>query len=266
MAEKDPTASEKHPAYGRLRRVTSTASVLLAENPGKMTLDGTNTWILRAPGHEQCIVVDPGPRSRSHVDRIAAQGRVALILITHRHHDHTGGIARLHRSTSAPVRAVTSTYLRGDAAPLVDGEVIAAAGVELTVAATPGHTADSVSLVLDDAVLTGDTILGAGSTVLDGKDGDLGDYLASLDRLEQLGEGRVALPGHGPDQPDTAVLARAYRAHREQRLDQVRAALEVLGPDATPLKVVRHVYADVDKKLWPAARMSVKAQLTYLRG
>ncbi|MGB3773134.1 MAG: MBL fold metallo-hydrolase [Rhodococcus sp. (in: high G+C Gram-positive bacteria)] len=258
-------ASVTHPAYGVVRQVTASASVLLADNPGKMTLDGTNTWILRAPGHDECIVVDPGPRKRSHVDAIAALGPVALVLITHRHHDHTGGIARLHRLTSAPVRAMTSTYLRGDVAPLTDGEVVAAAGIELTVAATPGHTADSVSLVMDDAVLTGDTILGAGSSVLDGKDGDLGDYLSSLDRLEQLGEGRTALPGHGPDQPDTAVLARTYRAHREQRLDQVRAALTELGDDATPLKVVRHVYADVDKKLWPAARMSVKAQLAYLR-
>ncbi|KIQ14317.1 MBL fold metallo-hydrolase [Rhodococcus sp. MEB064] len=257
--------SEKHPAYERLRRVTPTASVLLADNPGKMTLDGTNTWILRAPGREDCIVVDPGPRKRSHVDLVAAHGPVALVLITHRHHDHTGGIARLHKLTSAPVRAVTPAHCRGDAAPLVDGEVISAAGVELTVAATPGHTADSISLVMEDAVLTGDTILGSGSSVLDGKDGSLADYLSSLDRLEQLGEGRVALPGHGPDHPDTAVLARTYRAHREQRLDQVREALSVIGADATPLKVVRHVYADVDKKLWPAARMSVKAQLEYLR-
>ena len=254
-----------HPAYGQLRRVTPTASVLLANNPGKMTLDGTNTWILRAPGEDRCVVVDPGPRSRAHVDAVAACGPVALVLVTHRHHDHTGGIARLQRLTRAPVRAVTSTYLRGDAAPLEDGEVITAAGLDLTVVATPGHTADSVSFLLPDAVLTGDTVLGTGTSVLDGKDGSLGDYLASLDRLEQLGEGRAVLPGHGPDHPDTAVLARAYRAHREQRLDQVRGALDVLGADASARAVVRHVYADVDKRLWPAARMSVKAQLEYLR-
>lgn len=259
-------STDSHPAYGRLRRVTETASVLLANNPGKMSLEGTNTWFLRAPGHEAAIVVDPGPRSREHVDRIAAHGPVALVLITHRHHDHTGAIARIHRLTSAPVRAVTPKYLRGDARPLSDGEVISAAGIEVTVVATPGHTADSVSFVMDDAVLTGDTILGTGSSVIDTKDGTVADYLASLDRLEQLGEGRVLLPGHGPERADTAVLAREYRAHREQRLDQVRGALDVLGADASPMKVVRHVYADVDKKLWPAARMSVKAQLDYLRG
>lgn len=255
-----------HPAYAQLREVTPTASVLLAENPGKMTLDGTNTWILRAPGSDEIVVVDPGPRSRAHIDRVVDVGRVALVLITHRHHDHTGGIARIHRRTGAPVRAVTEAHRRGEAAPLTDGEVISVAGLEVTVLATPGHTADSVSFVMDDAVLTGDTVLGAGSSVLDGKDGSLADYLSSLDRLAEIGAGRIALPGHGPDQPDTAAIARAYRAHREERLQQVREALEVLGEDASPLKVVRHVYADVDKKLWPAARMSVKAQLDYLRG
>ena len=73
------------------------------------------------------------------------------------------------------------------------------------------------------------------------------------------------LPGHGPELPDTAEVARAYRAHRRQRLDQVRSALAELGENAKPMQVVRHVYADVDKKLWPAARMSVKTQLAYLR-
>lgn len=255
----------EHPAYEQLRQVTPTAAVLLARNPGKMTLDGTNTWILRGAGSDEVVVVDPGPRSRAHVDLVAQQGKVALILVTHRHHDHTGGIARLHKLTGAPVRASTESFLRGGGSVLSDGEVVSAAGVELTVVATPGHTADSVSFLMDDAVLTGDTILGRGTSVIDSRDGTLGDYLSSLDRLEQVGEGRRTLPGHGPDLPDTALVAREYRAHREQRLDQVREALAVLGDGANALKVVKHVYADVDKKLWPAARMSVKAQLEYLR-
>jgi glyoxylase-like metal-dependent hydrolase (beta-lactamase superfamily II) len=256
----------EHPAYEQLRQVTPTAAVVLAQNPGKMSLDGTNTWILRAPGSDECIVVDPGPRSRAHLNLVAEQGRVVLILVTHRHHDHTGGVAGLHRITGAPVRAVTDKYLRGDGAPLRDSEIISAAGVDVTVAPTPGHTTDSVSFVLDDAVLTGDTILGRGTTVLDSEAGALGNYLSSLDRLEQLGEGKRLLPGHGPDHADAAIVARQYRAHREQRLGQVREALDEIGHDASPLKVVRKVYADVDKKLWPAARQSVKAQLDYLRG
>ncbi|MET0197165.1 MBL fold metallo-hydrolase [Rhodococcus sp. RS1C4] len=253
-----------HPAYGQLRQVTPTAAVLLADNPGKMTLDGTNTWILRAPGSDDVVVVDPGPKDKKHLDAVAASGTVVLVLVTHRHGDHTGGLKRFHKKTGAPIRAFSDEFVYGSTA-LVDGEVIEAAGLKITVLATPGHTADSSSFVLDDAILTGDTILGRGTTVLDPKDGTLADYLASLDRLEAAGAGKIALPGHGAEVADTAEVARMYRKHRLERLEQIKAALAVLGEDAKPMKVVKHVYADVDKKLWPAARMSVKAQLTYLR-
>lgn len=258
-------SNPEHPAYGVLRQVTPTASVLLADNPGKMTLDGTNTWILRAPGSEECVVVDPGPKDKAHLDAVAASGSVVLTLVTHRHADHTAGLKRFHRKTEAPIRAWESTFVRGDTTPLGDGEVIEAAGLRIEVMFTPGHTADSVSFVLDDAILTGDTILGRGTTVLDPQDGTLADYLESMDKLEEIGAGKVVLPGHGPELPDTAEVARGYRAHRLQRLDQVRSALAELGEDAKPMQVVRHVYSDVDKKLWPAARMSVKTQLAYLR-
>ncbi|MGO4618285.1 MBL fold metallo-hydrolase [Nocardia sp. 2YAB30] len=257
----------EHPAYGQLRRVSPTAVVLLADNPGPMTLEGTNTWILRAPGRSDCVVVDPGPKDKSHGKAIAEAtgGEIALTLITHRHHDHTGGIDRLVELTGTPVRAKDSGFLRGSDAPLVDGEVIEAAGLRITVLHTPGHTSDSVSFVLDDAVVTGDTILGAGTTVLDSSDGTLADYLSSLDKLVEAGKGKALLPAHGPDHPDLEPIARYYIAHRQERLDQVRAALRVLGPDAGAMAVVRRVYADVDKRLWPAARSSVQAQLEYLR-
>ncbi|QXQ14191.1 MBL fold metallo-hydrolase [Skermania piniformis] len=263
-------ATPAHPAYAQLRPVTPTAAVVLARNPGRMTLDGTNTWILRAPGTRECVVVDPGPRDREHLRIVAEQGPVALTLISHRHPDHTAGLKRFVKATGSPARAFAGQFLHGqfdghDVEPLVDGEVIEAAGLRIGVLRTPGHTADSASFVLDDAVLTGDTILGRGTTVIDSRDGTLADYLDSLRRLVDLGVGRRLLPAHGPDQPDTADVARAYLAHREERLDQVRAALITLGPDAKPMQVVRHVYADVDKKLWPAARSSVKAQLDYLR-
>ncbi|WP_186627210.1 MBL fold metallo-hydrolase [Rhodococcus sp. BP22] len=254
-----------HPAYGKLRQVTDTASVLLADNPGKMTLDGTNTWILRAPGSQDCVVVDPGPKDSEHLDAVAGVGNVVLALVTHRHRDHTAGLKRFHRKSGAPIRAFESKYVHGDTSPLTDGEVIVAAGLSISVLATPGHTADSLCFVLDDAVLTGDTILGRGTTVLDPKDGTLADYLASLDRLEEVGEGKVALPGHGAEIADFPELVRFYRKHRLERLAQVRAALHELGADAKPMQVVKHVYSDVDKKLWPAARMSVKTQLAYLR-
>jgi glyoxylase-like metal-dependent hydrolase (beta-lactamase superfamily II) len=256
-----------HPAYGQVRQVTSTAAVLLADNPGQMTLDGTNSWLLRGAGASDYVVIDPGPKDKAHTAAIAAAtgGDIALTLITHRHQDHTGGIDHLVELTGTPVRARSTEFLRGSDAALADGEVIEAAGLRITVLDTPGHTKDSVSFVLDDAVLTGDTILGFGTTVLDSAEGALADYLASLDRLVEAGAGRALLPAHGPDHPELAPIARYYITHRQQRLDQVREALRVLGPGAGAMAVVRKVYADVDKRLWPAARSSVQAQLEYLR-
>ncbi|WP_060937710.1 MBL fold metallo-hydrolase [Mycolicibacterium chlorophenolicum] len=265
----------EHPAYGLLRPVTDTASVLLCDNPGRMTLDGTNTWVLRGPGSDEMVVVDPGPDDRDeHVERLAALGPIPLVLISHRHGDHTGGIDRIVELTGAVVRSVGSGFLRGLGGPLTDGEVIDAAGLKITVMATPGHTADSLSFLLDDArgersdgrgaVLTADTVLGRGTTVIDQEDGDLGDYLESLRRLHGLGHRRV-LPGHGPDLEDMAAVTDTYLAHRQERLDQIRGALRDLGEDATTRAVVEHVYTDVDESLWDVAEWSVQAQLNYLR-
>lgn len=254
----------EHPAYGVLRPVTPTASVLLCNNPGLMTLEGTNTWVLRAPGSDEMVVVDPGPDDDEHIARIAELGRIALVLISHKHEDHTGGIDKIVERTGAVVRSVGSGFLRGLGGPLTDGEVIDAAGLRITVMATPGHTVDSLSFVLDDAVLTADTVLGRGTTVIDTEDGSLRDYLESLRRLQGLGA-RTVLPGHGPDLADLEAVTAMYLAHREERLDQVRGALRELGDDATARQVVEHVYTNVDEKLWDAAEWSVQAQLDYLR-
>ncbi|MEU0498514.1 MBL fold metallo-hydrolase [Mycobacterium sp. NPDC006124] len=247
-----------------LRRVTDTASVLLCDNPGLMTLEGTNTWVLRGPGSDEMVIVDPGPDDIAHVDRIAALGKIPLVLISHKHGDHTDGIDALVERTGATVRSVGSGFLRGMGGPLVDGEVIDAAGVRITVVATPGHTADSLSFALDDAVLTADTVLGRGTTVIDNEDGSLRDYLESLRRLRGLGR-RAVLPGHGPDLADLEAVTGTYLAHREDRLNQVRGALRVLGEEATARQIVEHVYTDVDEKLWEHAEWSVQAQLDYLR-
>lgn len=253
-----------HPAYGVLRPVTESASVLLCDNPGPLTLEGTNTWVLRAPGSDEMIVVDPGPDHAEHIRGLAGLGRIPLVLISHRHGDHTDGIDALVATTGATVRSVGSGFLRGPGGYLTDGEVIEAAGVRLRVLATPGHTADSVSFVLDDAVLTADTVLGRGTAVIDDEDGSLADYLDSLRRLRGLGS-RTVLPGHGPELADLAAVTEMYLAHRQERLEQVRGALRVLGDEATPRQVVERVYADVDQTLWNAAESSVRAQLTYLR-
>jgi glyoxylase-like metal-dependent hydrolase (beta-lactamase superfamily II) len=255
-----------HPAYESLRRVTPTASVLLQQNPGPMTLDGTNTWVLRAPGAAESVVVDPGQAGDVHLDRLlAAAPDVSLVLITHRHFDHTQASADVHTRTGAPVRAIDPEHCFG-APPLSDGEQLTVAGLDLTVLATPGHTADSASFVVgeQEAVLTGDTILGRGTTVVAHPDGVLGPYLQSLRALAALGDAAV-LTGHGPELPSVADVAQMYLAHREERLDQVRAALAQLGPEATARQIVEVVYADVDKSVWFAADLSVEAQLAYLR-
>ena len=249
-----------------LRPVISTAGVVLAPNPGPMTLEGTNTWVLRAPGESECMVVDPGPLHEGHLAEVAAAGRVSAVLLTHGHLDHSEGARRFAELTGAPVRALDPAHRLGDEG-LGEGDVLACAGVELRVLATPGHTSDSLSFVVTGpdgsrAVLTGDTILGRGTTVVAHPDGVLADYLASLHRLADLGDVTV-LPGHGPELPSAGAAAEHYLRHREVRLAQVQAALEAGA--TSPAEIVEQVYADVDKTLWPAATLSVLAQLEHLR-
>ncbi|WP_245856502.1 MBL fold metallo-hydrolase [Actinoalloteichus hoggarensis] len=258
------------PAYGVLRQVTAAAAVLLARNPSPMTLAGTNSWVLRASGAVDCIVVDPGPDDDEHLDGLAAVGPVAAVVLTHRHADHAGGALRFARRVAAPLYAADPA-LRfapdGLETDLDDGRLLTAAGLRLRVLATPGHTSDSRCLLIegDDSVLTGDTVLGRGTTVVAHPDGRLADYLDSLRRLIALPAGTAVLPGHGPEQPDVSAVASAYLDHRLRRLGQVRAALARLGPDATAGQVVELVYSDVDRSLWAAAEWSVAAQLVYLR-
>jgi glyoxylase-like metal-dependent hydrolase (beta-lactamase superfamily II) len=246
-----------------VRQVTPTAGVVLAPNPGPMTLDGTNTWVLRAPGHAGVLVVDPGPLHQPHLETVAATGDVELIVLTHGHHDHSEGAQRLHDLTGAAVVSLDPSFTIGGEALTTDGESLRAAGVILTVIHTPGHSSDSLSLYLeaDDAVLTGDTILGRGTTVVAHPDGVLADYLESLRRLRDYGDATI-LPGHGPELEAAGRVAQHYLDHREQRLDQVRAALAAGA--TTPRDVVEIVYADVDRELWFAAELSVRAQLAYL--
>ena len=259
------------PASGPvLQRSTALTQFVLAPNPGPMSLEGTNSYVLRAPGSPAAVVVDPGPLDEAHLQALAAAGPVDLILVTHRHADHTAGSARLHELTGAPVRAADKAHCHGGGAPLTDGQAILAGGLEVRVVATPGHTSDSVCFHLPadgphGSVLSGDTILGRGTTMLDYPDGTLGDYLASLDKLEALGSAAV-LPAHGPTLPSLADVARAYRSHRLERLAQVRAALARLGAEASAGDVADVVYADVDPSVRRAAETSVSAQLHYLRG
>jgi glyoxylase-like metal-dependent hydrolase (beta-lactamase superfamily II) len=251
---------------------TRRASCLLAPNPSPMTLDGTNTWLVAEPGSAAVVVVDPGPDDEAHLRRVrdaavAGDRQVARILLTHGHLDHSAGAARLAALTGAPVRAADPAHRLGPEG-LADGDVVTAAGCELRVVASPGHSADSVCLLLpaDGALLTGDTVLGRGTTVI-ARDGNLGDYLRTLGRLRDLAEARgvgVVLPGHGPALADPLGILDYYLAHRAERLEQVRAA--VAAGARTAAEVVAIVYADVDPAVWPAAEWSVQAQLDYLAG
>lgn len=248
-------------------QVTDRAAFVLADNPGIMTLDGTNTWILREPGAARSVVVDPGPDLAEHVDAVVAEaGEVALILFTHHHGDHTDALERIVAATGAPTRAIAAEWCRG-AAPLSDGESIDVDGLRIDVVAAPGHTRDSVGFVLpqDRALLSGDMVLGRGTTVVAHPDGALGPYLDSIARFRSLvTNGTVAtiLPGHGAVVTDPGAVLDFYLSHREERLDQVRSA--VAAGATTARQVVETVYADVDPVLWDAAELSVRAQLEYL--
>jgi glyoxylase-like metal-dependent hydrolase (beta-lactamase superfamily II) len=244
-----------NPSAALLDELPSWVTLVRAANPGPMTLDGTNSWVLRAPGSEQSIVIDPGPLLEEHLVELSRRGDTRLILATHSHSDHVEGLPRFREL--APQGAVI---------PIRDGvAVVQPDGIQVRTVATPGHTADSVCFIASyegqRVVFTGDTILGRGTTVVAHPDGDLGDYLDSLRKLIGLGPLPV-LPGHGPAMTDCAAAASFYLDHRLARLEQVREA-RAAGHE-TAAEIVASVYADVDRKLWPAAQLSVQAQLAYL--
>jgi glyoxylase-like metal-dependent hydrolase (beta-lactamase superfamily II) len=255
------------------------AQCVLAPNANIMTLDGTNTWVLREPGARRSVVVDPGPADRDHlaaVEQVA--GQVGVVLLTHHHVDHSESAKEFAARLGCGVRALDPAYRLGDEG-LADGDVVEVDGLEIRVVGTPGHTGDSLSFLLpaEHAVLTGDTVLGRGTTVVAHPDGALGAYLDSLDRLHALAEARQVeriWPGHGPAIDDALGALDFYIAHRRERLDQVRAALddlaaaphpEGIATDELPRRVVEIVYTDVDPVLWGAAELSVRAQLAYLQ-
>ncbi|MET9621222.1 MBL fold metallo-hydrolase [Streptomyces sp. NPDC006464] len=269
----DAAALPGQPRGGALSGpATDRAVNVLAPNPSAMTLDGTNTWILSEPDSALAVVVDPGPLDEGHLRHVVATAeklgkRIALTLLTHGHPDHAEGAGRFAELTGTRVRALDPALRLGDEG-LAAGQVVAVGGLELRVVPTPGHTSDSLCFHVpaDRAVLTGDTILGRGTTMVAHPDGRLGDYLDSLRRLRSLtvDDGvHTVLPGHGPVLQDAQGAVEFYLAHRASRLAQVETAVE--SGHLTSSEVVSHVYADVDRSLWPAAELSVRAQLEYLK-
>lgn len=217
---------------------------ITCDNPSPMTLEGTNTYVLGAEHAQQVVIIDPGPADHpEHLERVrAAVGprQVSQILVTHRHADHTGAAPSFSDAFAAPVRGHSLQQCIGrdgqPASALTDGETIELDGLRLRVLHTPGHTSDSICFWLrgdpepggdgldEQAMFTGDTILGEGTTMLDHPDGTLTDYLRSLRLLGEHGQARL-LPAHGPARPSVAEVAQRYLDHRLERLDQVRGLL-----------------------------------------
>jgi glyoxylase-like metal-dependent hydrolase (beta-lactamase superfamily II) len=249
--------------------VTPSARCVLAPNASPWTLDGTNTWLLTVPGTRAAVVVDPGPADPAHLAAVRGAAdeqdvEVVAVLLTHGHIDHAEAARPFAQSLGVGVRALDPEHRLGSEG-LGDGDVVRIGDGEVRVVGTPGHSADSVCLLLphDGSVLTGDTVLGRGTSLVAWPDGRLRDYLDSLRRLRDLAGGiDRLLPGHGPvlDQPGRVIDA--YLDHRLARLAEVDEV--VRGGVREPADIVRIVYADVPPAVWPAAELTVRAQLDYL--
>lgn len=250
-----------------MKRLDELTAVVLAPNPSPMTLEGTNTYLVGAAGAGAVVVVDPGPDLGAHREAVESacttlDAEVAAVVLTHHHPDHAEAAAWA-QAWGAPLHAFDPTLVGAPAAPLGDGEALRAAGVELEPVYTPGHASDHVCLRVrdNDVVLTGDHILGRGTTVVTWPDGDMAAYMASLERVGALGASAL-YPGHGPAVADPGGKVREYLDHRLEREQQVLDALT--AGDATPQQIVVRVYADVDPVLHPAAQASVRAHLAKL--
>lgn len=240
---------------------------VLAPNPGWMTLEGTNTYLLGAAGSGEVVVVDPGPdlidHRRSVDEALAARdARPVAVVLTHHHGDHADA-AGWADDWGVEVWAFTPRLIAHPCETFRDGETLRRAGVVVEGVHTPGHSSDHLCLRVAEtgAVLTGDHVLGRGTTVVAWPDGDMRDYLASLRRLAEIGA-TALYPGHGPVLEDPQGTVDEYLSHRLEREGQIVAALE--AGDRTPVEIVQRVYAEVDPALHGAAEASVRAHLDKL--
>jgi glyoxylase-like metal-dependent hydrolase (beta-lactamase superfamily II) len=222
---------------------------LTANNPGPMTLEGTNTYVV---GRDPTVVIDPGPDQAAHIEAIrrVAEGRggIGTVLLTHDDADHLAGVEPLGIEPTRPA----------------DGETVAG----LTAVATPGHAAEHLSFLLPDgdgrfACFCGDLILGEGSTIVGPHrlGGSLSDYMGSLRRLQGL-DLTVLYPGHGPRIDDPLAKIAEYIAHRQEREDRLVAALE--RGERSREALLTEVWDDVPEELRPAAAIAMEAHLEKL--
>jgi len=261
--------------YGLAEDVAPGVRRLLAGNPSPFTFTGTQTYIV---GRGEVAVIDPGPDLDSHIGSIlaATQGeRIAAILCTHTHRDHSPASRALAQASGADIvgcapLALTDEGPRADAAfdfdygpdrILADGEQLEGEGWTLTAVATPGHTSNHLCFALGNVLFTGDHVMGWSTTVVSPPDGDMTLYMASLDKL--LGRGdRCYLPAHGPAVDNPHGHVRGLIVHRRMREKQILARLE--GGQRRIPGMVAEMYRDIDPRLHPAAGRSVLAHLVDL--
>jgi glyoxylase-like metal-dependent hydrolase (beta-lactamase superfamily II) len=217
---------------------------LTAHNPGPMTLEGTNTYLV---GRDPTVVIDPGPDDPAHLAAVRraaeARGGIGTVLLTHTHSDHSEGVEALGIEPAHPG----------------DGEVVAG----LTAIATPGHAAEHVCFVADGVCFTGDLILGEGSTIVGPREmgGSLRDYMESLRRLQDL-DLTMLYPGHGPEVHDPQAKIAQYIAHRQDREDRLVAAIE--RGERSRAALLDEVWDDVPEQLRGAAAIAMQAHLEKL--
>lgn len=262
---------------GQVEQVHPLVRRLLAGNPSPFTYTGTQTYIV---GTGEVAVIDPGPDLAEHVAAIlAATGgeRIAAILCTHTHRDHSPASRALAAASGAPIIGCAPLALeddgpRADAAfdfdyrperVLADGETVSGAGWALRAVATPGHTSNHLCFELEGEGLlfTGDHVMGWSTTVVSPPDGDMTLYMESLKAL--LGrDDHIYLPAHGPAVEKTRSHVRALIGHRRMREKQILAQLE--GGEGRIPHMVEAMYRDIDPRLHPAAGRSVLAHLVDL--
>lgn len=218
---------------------------LRADNPGPLTLEGTNTYVVGS------TVVDPGPDDERHLLNILEAGPIERIVLTHRHPDHASGAARLSKLSGAPTLA--------HGAGIEDGDLLS--GLEAI--HTPGHAPDHLCFWHAEGrvLFSGDLIAGRGSIIIAPPSGDLAAYMTSLERVRALAPKRI-LPGHGPEIPDGVAKIEEYISHRREREARVVAALE---SGASSLEeIIGRAYADVPPGMRAYAELAVKAHLIKL--
>ena len=251
---------------GAVRVLDAVTTRVRAANPSHMTLTGTNTYLVGDHADGDLVVVDPGPTLPAHRQTIESaiadrRGRVTGVVVTHHHHDHAEAVGWA-AEWGVDALAFDPERIPGTR-PLGDGGTVAAGTIDLVAHHQPGHTSDHLCLQVPatGAVLTGDHVLGEGTTVIAWPDGDLGHYLASLRALRAL-DPRVLYPGHGEVIEDPAGHVDALLAHRRERTRQIVAAVAD-GP-VTVDQIVSDVYPDLAAGLRPAAARSVNAHLADL--